>query len=268
MSNTARLERWDVSLDHRQLFFILFGTAAVACMVFVMGIYVGKRLEARASVGTSCGASIDDLDKIPDDPVTFTFHKVLVRKVKNPNLPPEVYEMAHFGETGSAKGSVASGFGLDQGSGLDRAASPDKGSGMATGDSRQGTGRARGLAANGLVRHKGRRFGMGAAARVRTHGAQGPAVQSRHNAAAKVRTTKRRFTLQVSSFRSRKEAGAMIHKLEIKGFKPYLMTSYIPKRGMWYRVRVGAFGSWGTAMGAKKRFEKEWRMTAYVTRMH
>ena len=46
------MERWrdrvEVSLDNRQVFFLFFGGAVVACLIFVLGVMVGKRLEARA----------------------------------------------------------------------------------------------------------------------------------------------------------------------------------------------------------------------------
>jgi DedD protein len=45
------VERWkdkvEVRLDNRQVFFLFFGSAMVACMLFVLGVIVGKRLESR-----------------------------------------------------------------------------------------------------------------------------------------------------------------------------------------------------------------------------
>jgi len=45
------LETWkdriEVRLDNRQVFFLFFGSAMVACMLFVLGVIVGKRLESR-----------------------------------------------------------------------------------------------------------------------------------------------------------------------------------------------------------------------------
>ncbi len=197
--------------------------------------------------------------------MAFTFHKVLVRKVKNPNFPPEVYEMAHFGETGSAQSGTS--FHSDQGVGSNGAADVGHRSAMTPKAGMRSRRAAKSRGRNKMVHVQAGDGGVGRADRVGGNTSDS-AVRSGRRAGVKTASTKRRFTLQVSSFRSRKEAGSMVHKLKSKGFKPYVITSYIPKRGMWYRVRVGAFGSWGTAMYAKKRFEKEWRMTAYVTRMH
>src|SRR5215471_20598639 len=45
------VDRWrdkiEVKLDNRQVFFLFFGSAVVACMLFVLGVIVGKRIESR-----------------------------------------------------------------------------------------------------------------------------------------------------------------------------------------------------------------------------
>jgi hypothetical protein len=45
------VERWrdklELRLDNRQVFFLFFGSAVVACMLFVLGVMVGKRIESR-----------------------------------------------------------------------------------------------------------------------------------------------------------------------------------------------------------------------------
>jgi septal ring-binding cell division protein DamX len=50
-SDDRNVERWrekiEVRLDNRQVFFLFFGSAVVACMLFVLGVMVGKRIESR-----------------------------------------------------------------------------------------------------------------------------------------------------------------------------------------------------------------------------
>ena len=45
------MERWkdrvELSLDNRQVFFLFFGSAVAACLIFALGVMVGKRLESR-----------------------------------------------------------------------------------------------------------------------------------------------------------------------------------------------------------------------------
>ena len=50
------VERWrdkiELRLDNRQVFFLFFGSAVVACMLFVLGVMVGKRIESRGQAAS------------------------------------------------------------------------------------------------------------------------------------------------------------------------------------------------------------------------
>jgi len=69
------VERWkdkiEVRLDNRQVFFLFFGSALVACLLFILGVIVGKRLESR---GKAVAPEIEDplalLDKVAAAPRT------------------------------------------------------------------------------------------------------------------------------------------------------------------------------------------------------
>ena len=71
------MERWrdrvELSLDNRQVFFLFFGGAVVACLIFVLGVMVGKRLEARARdqiapTKSDPLAALDNPGEEPDEP--------------------------------------------------------------------------------------------------------------------------------------------------------------------------------------------------------
>lgn len=51
------------------------------------------------------------------------------------------------------------------------------------------------------------------------------------------------FTLQVGSFNSAAEADERVGKLSALGVQAYAVRVEIPKRGTWYRVQAGNFGS-------------------------
>jgi cell division septation protein DedD len=55
-------------------------------------------------------------------------------------------------------------------------------------------------------------------------------------------------------------------KLRQAGLKPYMTSTTIPGRGVWYRVRLGHFRSWDEALAAKQSFEKQQKLIAYVSR--
>lgn len=83
------VERWrekiEIRLDNRQVFFLFFGSAVVACMLFVLGVMVGKRIESR---GQAEAAPLADplaaLDRVHQPPPgvaapepTLTFPRTL-----------------------------------------------------------------------------------------------------------------------------------------------------------------------------------------------
>ena len=43
-------DKIEVSLDNRQVFYLFFGGAVIASLVFILGVMVGKRVEARAHI--------------------------------------------------------------------------------------------------------------------------------------------------------------------------------------------------------------------------
>lgn len=52
---------------------------------------------------------------------------------------------------------------------------------------------------------------------------------------------KGRFTVQVASYRSEKDADDTASRLRKKGYDSFVVPVHIPRKGRWYRVRVGVF---------------------------
>ncbi len=108
------LERWkdkvELALDGRQIFFLFFGSAVFVCLVFVLGVVVGKRIEARAVV--LAPASAEDplavLDQLGDaeEESELTFHKTLTKQHEMP-AEHEAKPIAKIVPTESAPKPVA-----------------------------------------------------------------------------------------------------------------------------------------------------------------
>lgn len=94
-------DKIELSLDNRQVFFVFFGGAVIASLVFVLGVMVGKRLEARDRVAdkadTSAAidplAALDELaaDEEADD---LAFENVLIGDADEKNRPLGQADMA------------------------------------------------------------------------------------------------------------------------------------------------------------------------------
>ncbi len=88
------LDRWkdkvELSLDGRQIFFIFFGSSIIACMIFVFGIMLGKRLEARALALSPPSAEdpLAALDQLSDADDGLTFHQALTKDTHRGAIVP------------------------------------------------------------------------------------------------------------------------------------------------------------------------------------
>ncbi len=75
------------------------------------------------------------------------------------------------------------------------------------------------------------------------------------------------FSVQVSSFRDEKRAGAMKMQLREKGFDAFLMATELPGRGgKWHRVFLGRYSDETLAREAAKRARQEHKLNAVVVR--
>jgi DedD protein len=223
-------DKLEVSLDGRQIFFLFFGGAVVACLVFVLGVMVGKRLEGRERVARRAitSAVIDPLTALDE-------------------------------------------LGADESAAAEELAFPTALAGDAKARARAldaaDLSPARSLAPEGT----GALLQGARAAAARLAEPRPAPSEARAQAPAGKPPEKpeeaRRFTLQISSFQDRNEADALAGKLTAAGYDPYIVMSDLPEKGIFFRVRIGEFGSRADALAAKEEFEKKQRIIAYVTRI-
>ncbi|NNB95834.1 SPOR domain-containing protein [Corallococcus exiguus] len=72
------------------------------------------------------------------------------------------------------------------------------------------------------------------------------------------------FTLQLSAFQSRQDADRFAARLRDKGYAPYILTAEVSGKGTWYRVRMGSFASKEAAGRYLTDFKRETQLDAYV----
>jgi cell division septation protein DedD len=84
-------EKFELSLDGRQVASVVVGTLVVLAVVFMLGINVGKQLAARHFQSGRAG-DLDALDRAPAAPPSrpepLTFHDRLTREPAAPPAPP------------------------------------------------------------------------------------------------------------------------------------------------------------------------------------
>ena len=68
-------------------------------------------------------------------------------------------------------------------------------------------------------------------------------------------SVQKRFTIQVGSFKETGSADRMVSRLRSKGHAAYQLRTEVPGKGVWYRVRVGAFDSRAAAQSMIARLK-------------
>ncbi|MFQ5486023.1 MAG: SPOR domain-containing protein, partial [Desulfobacterales bacterium] len=75
-----------------------------------------------------------------------------------------------------------------------------------------------------------------------------------------------RFTIQVASFKDKKDADRLVKKLKKGKYQAYSSIGAIPSKGIWYRVRIGYFKTRADAAPILTRLTKEHRKAFLIHR--
>ncbi|MBU0993615.1 MAG: SPOR domain-containing protein [Proteobacteria bacterium] len=66
-----------------------------------------------------------------------------------------------------------------------------------------------------------------------------------------------RYTIQVAAFRQADDADRLVKKLSSKGYHAYRSIGKVTDKGIWFRVRIGAYGKREQAKPVLERLEKD-----------
>ncbi len=251
-------DKIEVRLDNRQVFFLFFGSALCACMLFVLGVIVGKRLESR---GRAAIPEVQDplavLDRMSGGAVpgsapsggktepSLTFPKALISPPARPHGPAVAASRAAVAAPAPAVPTAAAKVPVAPKVAPPVAPRPAPAPAKVT-----ATANAK-LAVTAAARPA-----LPAAATVAV-APPPPAAPSPPAASAKGR-----YSLVLSSFPERAEAEALAKRFAAQG--AYVALAESPGKANVYRVRVGNYASAQEAAAAKTAFEKETKTIAYV----
>lgn len=76
---------------------------------------------------------------------------------------------------------------------------------------------------------------------------------------------KMRYTLQIGSYQERETADNEVKKMKKKGYAASVVTSALPGKGTWYRVRLGSFSSRIAADKLKNDLKSKEGVSTFVT---
>jgi cell division septation protein DedD len=291
------LERWkdkvELSLDGRQIFFLFFGSAVAVCLIFVAGVLIGKRLEARALALAPPPvedplAALDQLGEADDADDSLTYHKALTREPlarerTAKELPPSaVAAKLSDAKQADVKPSDAKPSDAKQG---DAKQADAKQGDAKQADVKQADAKQADVKQADAKQADAKQADVKQADVKQADVKQADAVELPRLpkapqlipagkpqvvaavAAAQAKKADGHFTLQLSAFPERSDAEEFMRKIQSAGYKPFLVVSEIPGKGVFYRVRVGDYATRDAATNAKSEFERKQRMVAYVAKL-
>ena len=242
MRDSHRLkEKYELSLDNRQIVSITVASLVVLGGVFMLGVVVGKKLTAETAVLQQQPTDLlgqldrktDALETVKAD-AALTFQDELTRKTPTliaevPVKPVEVAVVARPAAQDAGGAPVAEAVKPPE----PKLAETPKVESVAT----------RTVDGGGLKEAFGK-------------AQQKPPTETAADGA---------WTVQLSAYQDKAEADRFAAGLRDKGYAPYIVEASIPGKGTWFRVRMGRFGTKDAASRYMEDFRRETSMNAIVT---
>ncbi len=242
------VEKIEVNLDGRQIFCLFCGGAVIASLVFVLGVTVGRRVEAREhgeSVATAAtGDPLVALDDVAAEQGAaaeeLTFASTLRGEREGDALGAVDLSLDRPAQPAAARSAPSPVPRPDPEPAVQPEPKPK-------------------LAVPPEARPE-------PVAKPEPVARPEPVAKPESAPAAEVAADAARFTLHLLSFQNRPEADALVSKLKQAGYAPYVVETVEEGKGTWFRVRVGHYADYEAAVAGKTDFEKKQPIIAYVTR--
>jgi cell division septation protein DedD len=247
------LQHWkdkvELSLDGRQVFFLFFGGAVLACMLFALGVMTGRRLEARAIALDAPTtedplAALDQLGDLEDEELTY--HRTLTKD--RPRAKPGA-----AAQSMSSPPPVAAPTDEEHARPV-KVVAPARSTPHAP--------------ANAIAAPVAEPSEAPAVAPARP--APRPAVAQNplkgDNKEVATDAAQPRFSLQLSSFTAKRDADDFMHRVQTAGYRAFVVSSDVPGKGVMYRVRVGDFASKDAAMAMKGAVDNKLKISAILAK--
>ncbi|ADO71809.1 SPOR domain-containing protein [Stigmatella aurantiaca] len=275
-------EKFDVSLDNRQIVSLLIAGIIVMGAVFVLGVVVGKKLAGNAETAgapdllSALDANAQALQEVQKEP-PLTFQDELTRKAAAEPVAPPAPKPAPAKPAPAKPVAVAPPAPAP----AEKPQAPaEKPVPEETGEEVASNAADEELAALAAKRPQAPQ--PAPAARVAAPPPAGKVEQEPtptrttapggglKEAIARVTQPPAEavkggaFTLQISAFQSREEADRFAARLRDRGYAPYILSAEVPNKGTWYRVRMGSFPSRDAATRYLADFKRETQLNAFV----
>ena len=226
-------EKYDLSLDSRQVVSLLVAGIVVLGAVFVLGVLVGKKL-----------AGSQRNDRAPDLLSALDQKSAALERARA--APTLTFQEELTADGGAARAAAPKPAVEKKPDAATKSAEAKAEAAKALGDKRPET--------------TSKPADAGAIA-VRTAPATATAAAAK---ASDGTVPSGAFTLQLGASQNRDDAERMVSRLREKGYAPYIVTAEVPGKGTFYRVRMGSFPTREAAGRYLEDFKRETKTEAFV----
>jgi DedD protein len=228
-------EKYDLSLDSRQVVSLLVAGVVVIGAVFVLGVLVGKKL-----------AGSQHLDRTPDLLSALDQKSAALERARA--APALTFQEELTADAGSARASPPSAKAVAEKKAetTPKAPEPKAEPPRALADKKPDA--------------PAKPVDAGAIATKSAPGAvTGPLAK-----APDTSVPNGPWTLQLGASQNRDDAERMVSRLREKGYAPYIIAADVPGKGTFYRVRMGSFATKEAAGRYLEDFRRETKTEAFV----
>jgi cell division septation protein DedD len=272
MSREAELykDKIEVSLDGRQIFYLFFGGAVIVGLVFVLGVMVGRRVEARGHVDRArVAATVDPLAALDrlEGGTNLSFQGAL-RGGETPASDVEK-QIAAMQKADTAPPKKADAKKAEV-SHDEPKAEPKKAEPVEVKKAESDDKKVEKKADDKKVVDDKKVEAKKTDDAKKTADASDKSVKSDKKVDSEEKPVteekKQKYTLQLSSFQDKREAEAYLDSIKSAGYEARVTEGTVEGK-QYFRVRMGSYRSVEAANDAKAEFEKGAKKSAIVTRL-
>jgi DedD protein len=285
MSREAELykDKIEVSLDGRQIFYLFFGGAVIVGLVFVLGVMVGRRVEARGHTDRArVAATVDPLaalDRLEggsglsfqgalrgaDGPVSDV-EKTIAAMPKRDDKKLEAVKVEPLKADVKIEPKVEAKVDAKVEKKTDEPKVEHKAD-----DAKPEAKADKPLEKKADAKTETKndvKTETNAKTETKTDAKVDAKTETKTDAKAEApkEPQKAKFTLQLSSFQDRAEAQAYLESIKSAGYTAHVTEGVVDGK-QYFRVRMGAYKNYDAAMSAKTEFEKTAKKIAIVTKL-
>jgi DedD protein len=236
-------DKVEVSLDGRQIFYLFFGGAMIVGIVFVLGVLVGRRVEARGHVDrartTAAADPLAALDRL-EGSGEMAFRGALTGKEAVAPVEKKIDQVV--AEKKKTK---------------DEAKKDEPKKDEAKKDEpKKEEAKKEEAKKDEAKKDEPKKDEQASADKPVDKPIEKPSEAE-----------KTRYTLQLSSFQDKTEAEAYLAKVKEQGYQAAITQAEVEGKGTFYRVRMGSYRSLESATTAKSDFEKASSKSASVMKL-